>query len=122
MLGRNIQIIDSWTDQASCKGKTELFFEAPHEKPSERRRREAKAGKICAECPVIYQCRSYAREHGEYGFWGGESDDVRWELGYLKNSSIARRQKARERKIKQRVALKEAETKNAIDSSVSSNN
>lgn len=113
MLGQRIRITDSWTDQANCKGKTELFFEGRHEKPSERRRREAKAAKVCADCPVIYQCRMFARENGEYGFWGGESDDERWQLGYLKNPTIARRHKARV----SRAALKES--KNRVDDSIS---
>jgi hypothetical protein len=55
----------------------------------------------------------FARENGEYGFWGGESDDDRWQLGYLKNPTIARRHKARV----SRAALKEP--KNRVDDSIS---
>jgi len=98
MSGRAIKIIGSWVDQAICKGRTELFFAGMHEKPSERRKREARAAKVCADCPVIYQCRLFARENGEHGFWGGESDEDRWKLGYLKDNTIRRRNKARQRR------------------------
>ena len=27
-------------------------------------------------------CREFAREHHEYGFWGGESEDERHAAGY----------------------------------------
>jgi WhiB family redox-sensing transcriptional regulator len=26
---------------------------------------------VCAGCPVTYQCREFAEEHGETGVWGG---------------------------------------------------
>jgi WhiB family redox-sensing transcriptional regulator len=66
-----------WRSSAACTGKTEHFF-APHGEQAEARGiREAKAMAICRVCPVILDCRSYARTHRELGFWGGENDEQR---------------------------------------------
>jgi WhiB family redox-sensing transcriptional regulator len=62
---------------AICAGKTELFFAPPNEREPARLVREAAARMVCAECPVIAQCRRYAVEFGELGFWGGQNDDER---------------------------------------------
>jgi WhiB family redox-sensing transcriptional regulator len=68
-----------WMSEAVCTGKTEHFF-APHGEQAEARAvREARALAICRVCPVILDCRSYARHHRELGFWGGENDDARQE-------------------------------------------
>ncbi len=65
-----------------CRGRTELFF-APHaERPQARARREAQARVICQQCPSLDPCRTYARIHREYGFWGGESEEDRAHAGY----------------------------------------
>ncbi len=72
----------NWMQQAACAGQTELFF-APHaERPQARVRREAKARRVCQTCPVIFECRRYARLHLEYGFWGGESEEERAAAGF----------------------------------------
>ena len=72
----------SWMVQGSCRGRTAVFF-APHaERPQARVRREAKARLICASCAVQSECRQYAREHREFGFWGGESEEDRARHGY----------------------------------------
>ena len=52
---------DHWQDLAVCKGRTTLFFAPKAERPQARARREAKAQKLCAVCPVQRTCRSYAR-------------------------------------------------------------
>lgn len=71
-----------WKAWAACHGRTGLFF-APHaERPQARVRREAAARRLCQACPVIFECRSYARRNSEYGFWGGESEDERGDAGY----------------------------------------
>ena len=71
-----------WMTQGSCQGRTEYFF-APHaERPQARARREAQARLICEGCPSLEECRSYARKHREYGFWGGESEEERAQAGY----------------------------------------
>jgi len=71
-----------WSRYAACTGKTDLFFEAPSERSDARQVRELKASMICAVCPVLVPCRAWAREHGEYGFWGGESEEARAAAGY----------------------------------------
>lgn len=71
-----------WMAAGACGGLTRIFF-APHaERPQARVRREAMARSICHECPVLAPCRDYARMNGEYGFWGGESEEDRAGAGY----------------------------------------
>ncbi|HUF33066.1 MAG TPA: WhiB family transcriptional regulator [Acidimicrobiales bacterium] len=68
-----------WLNAAACKGQTDTFF-APHGEQAEAREaREAVARAICMSCDVLPDCRDYAREHREQGFWGGENDDQRTE-------------------------------------------
>jgi WhiB family redox-sensing transcriptional regulator len=67
----------AWTVAAQCRGKTHLFFPPLAERPQARVKREAKARRICEQCPVMLSCRAYARRHGEHGFWGGESEEER---------------------------------------------
>ena len=77
-----------WHDFAMCKGHTELFFARKAERPQARDRREAKADRLCAACPVRVPCRTFAREHHEYGFWGGENEEDRHLLGYTVSAPI----------------------------------
>lgn len=66
-----------WMEFASCKGQTQYFF-APHgEQADAREAREAVAAVICHGCEVALECRAYARQHREQGFWGGENDEQR---------------------------------------------
>jgi WhiB family transcriptional regulator, redox-sensing transcriptional regulator len=76
------QTDDAWMNQAACRGLTHLFFPAPAERPQARERREATARAVCAACDVNGTCREFAREHHEYGFWGGESEDERHAAGF----------------------------------------
>jgi len=68
---------ETWKDNASCKGRTELFFAPPGEREEPRIRREALARAVCMSCPVLLPCRDHGRVQGELGFWGGENDDER---------------------------------------------
>ncbi len=79
-----------WTAQAACSGQTELFFGPAGERPETRARREAKAATVCAACPVINECRQWARENREYGFWGGESEEDRAAAGYRVEMPVGR--------------------------------
>ena len=76
-------MIDAWEWQyeAACRDlDTELFFHPEGERGSTRRRRAANAKAICATCPVIEQCRSYALAAQEpYGIWGGMTEEPRRE-------------------------------------------
>jgi WhiB family transcriptional regulator, redox-sensing transcriptional regulator len=76
-----------WTEQAQCTGHGELFFDPLKETPTQRRRREAVARTICANCPVMFECRDSARRHREHGFWGGENEEERTLAGYMPKSS-----------------------------------
>lgn len=59
---------EPWMADALCaQTDPEVFF--PELGGSAR---EAK--KVCAQCPVLARCRSYALEHQEKGIWGGTSD------------------------------------------------
>lgn len=71
-----------WMDQAACKGRTQLFFGIAGERPERRVKREARARAVCLGCPVLDQCRTMARENGEVGFWGGESEEERALAGF----------------------------------------
>jgi WhiB family transcriptional regulator, redox-sensing transcriptional regulator len=73
---------DDWREHAVCSGRTPLFFPPRAERPQARARREARAGLLCRTCPVTAECRSFAREHHEYGYWGGESEEDRHLAGY----------------------------------------
>ena len=63
----------------ACRGQTEHFFPPFGELADARAVREARAAAICRVCPVLLDCRSYARHHREQGFWGGENDEQRIE-------------------------------------------
>lgn len=84
-----------WSRRAACLGKTALFFEPPSERADARLLRELKASMICAVCPVMMPCRAWAREHGEYGYWGGESEEARAAAGYRTRMPRAVRQTRR---------------------------
>jgi WhiB family redox-sensing transcriptional regulator len=73
---------EAWTARAACAGRTNLFFPPHLERPNGRAHREAEARTVCLACPVLAPCRAWARAQGEYGFWGGESEEERAEAGY----------------------------------------
>jgi WhiB family transcriptional regulator, redox-sensing transcriptional regulator len=77
-----------WRELAVCKGQVKRFFGPPAERPQARARREAAARLICADCPVIVECRTWAREHHESGFWGGESEETRYLQGFQISAPI----------------------------------
>lgn len=89
-----------WADLAECSGLTELFFGDPGEKPQTRKVREDKAVAICKTCPVMYQCRQFARENRELGVWGGETEDERYFGGFLKDPDVVRRHKERAKRAR----------------------
>lgn len=72
----------NWKQFANCKGKMRLFFPPQSERPQARQRREAKAQSLCRLCSVQTTCLEFAREHHEYGFWGGESEEKRHLAGF----------------------------------------
>jgi WhiB family redox-sensing transcriptional regulator len=90
----------AWVDRAMCSGLTELFFGELKEKPHIRKAREQKAIAICKTCPVMYQCRQFARENKELGVWGGETEDERYFGGFLNDPDVSRRNKQREKRAR----------------------
>jgi WhiB family redox-sensing transcriptional regulator len=72
-----------WRLDGACVGEdARLFFPPAGERPEARLDREACARTICRTCPVFGECRTWARTHREYGFWGGESEEDRAARGY----------------------------------------
>jgi len=63
-------LLDTWTDRAACKGRTDLFFVNRGDTTQMNR---AKA--ICNTCPVIDNCREYVIYNPErYGIWAGMTE------------------------------------------------
>ena len=80
----------TWTSDAACSGQTDLFFAPAGERPETREMREARARAVCRVCAVLEPCRNWAREHREYGFWGGESEEERAAAGYRVDMPVGR--------------------------------
>ena len=77
-----------WREHAACVGHVGLFFAKKAERPQARARREAKAMRLCEGCVVRLPCQAYARQHREYGFWAGESEEDRHLLGFTVSAPI----------------------------------
>lgn len=77
-----------WMDDANCKGNTQLFFPPRAERPQARARREARANRLCSQCSVLSDCREFARQNHEYGFWAGESEEDRHVAGFTVSAPI----------------------------------
>jgi WhiB family redox-sensing transcriptional regulator len=92
----------AWMSEAVCKDRPHLFFPPLAERPQARVRRERRAADVCEACPVLAQCRLYARLNREYGFWGGESEEARGDAGYPVPSPIGGR--ARKRRLAAQLA------------------
>ena len=77
-----------WRELAAGRGQAKLFFGKKAERPQARARREEQAARLCAICMVHKPCRQFAREHLEYGYWGGESEEDRYVAGYPVTAAI----------------------------------
>jgi WhiB family redox-sensing transcriptional regulator len=75
----------AWVERARCRGADPRLFNAPfREDAIDRRARESKAKtQYCDRCEVSQECREWAREHHEYGIWGGETEDERAAAGFV---------------------------------------
>ena len=80
--------LEGWAHLANCKGYAKLFFGKPAERPQARVRREYKAHTLSKECAVRLECRSFARNNHEYGFWGDENEESRHDAGFTLSSPI----------------------------------
>jgi WhiB family transcriptional regulator, redox-sensing transcriptional regulator len=81
---------DDWASLAACRGMTATFFPAQGERTETRQAREETARRVCRSCPVLQECRNWARLHCEYGFWGGESEEDRARAGYFVELPVGR--------------------------------
>ena len=79
-----------WIDFAICRGKYDLFFEPFGERPGPRRRREAQAKLLCAQCPVQMNCLEAGRRNHESGLWGGETEEERVRAGFPPRANVRR--------------------------------
>jgi len=82
--------MSTWTRDAACRGRHDLFFAPFAERPETRRRRESQARAICVRCPVLDACREWARGAGEHGFWGAESEEERAAAGFHVAAPVGR--------------------------------
>ena len=66
-----------WRTRAACRGTPDpdLFFPLDTTGPAARSVAAAKA--ICARCPVLPACRTWALGHEAYGIWGGLTEHER---------------------------------------------
>ncbi|MDY7101205.1 MAG: WhiB family transcriptional regulator [Actinomycetota bacterium] len=78
----------AWMEHSACKSQTHLFFPPLAERPQARVKRESAARRVCADCPVMVECRTYARVHREHGYWGGESEEERVRAGFAPSNPI----------------------------------
>lgn len=71
-----------WQLDGACRaGDGDLFFHPYGEREPSRSRRERAAQAVCAGCPVLLNCRSYALAAQEpYGVWGGMTETDRVEM------------------------------------------
>ena len=72
----------AWQEHAACKGMdSSRFFPPERERASTAAARIAGAKKVCADCPVLVECRVFALLVREpYGVWGGLSEQDREEI------------------------------------------
>src|SRR5512139_3013060 len=68
-----------WQLHGACRTvNPETFFHPEGERGPRRRNRDAEAEAVCAECPVLTECRSHALQVREpYGVWGGLTEGER---------------------------------------------
>lgn len=62
-----------WQRRALCRGSTDWPHEVPLGGVMPRTRLTlGEAAAVCAECPVMVECREYGRRTRSTGMWGGE--------------------------------------------------
>lgn len=71
-----------WQLRGACRDVDgELFFHPYGEREPSRSRRERAALAVCARCPVLFECRTYALQAREpYGVWGGLTETDRQDI------------------------------------------
>ena len=81
-LPRPIFELWEWQFGGACRDmEPTMFFHPEGERGAARRRRAEAAKAICADCPVLTECREHAlRVREPYGVWGGLSEEERLSL------------------------------------------
>lgn len=71
-----------WQFEGACRqADPTLFYHPEGERGPRRRNRIASAKAICAQCPVLQECRAAALAAREtYGIWGGLSEEERFNI------------------------------------------
>jgi WhiB family transcriptional regulator, redox-sensing transcriptional regulator len=84
----------AWASRGRCRGaEPRLFHPRFGEGVADRLLRENDVrSRYCDECEVMVPCRDWAREHREYGVWGGESEQERAAAGFAPAVSRSQRQ------------------------------
>jgi WhiB family transcriptional regulator, redox-sensing transcriptional regulator len=72
----------TWQDSAACKGRKDIDFFPTMDRPGGQNARwranVARAKAVCAECPVIKDCRIEAQSHDmTAGIWFGTTEAER---------------------------------------------
>ena len=80
----------AWTSTRPARARPTLFFAPAGERPEARDVREGKARRLPRAAPCSLDCRDWAREHREYGFWGGESEEERAAAGFRVDMPVGR--------------------------------
>ncbi|OBG87378.1 hypothetical protein A5733_04195 [Mycobacterium sp. NS-7484] len=68
-----------WRVKALCRQRDpSIFFHPDGERGKARRRRQLEAKQVCAQCPVLRQCREHSLAFEEpFGIWGGLTEEER---------------------------------------------
>lgn len=67
-----------WTEHAACRGQDQDLWFPGRQHPKSLATINALAKSICAACPVIDRCLTYAmQEDITYGTWGGLTEEER---------------------------------------------
>ena len=79
--GRTAELWE-WQVHGACRGMDSArFFYPEGERGPRRERREEAAKEICAQCPVLTDCRAHALQVQEpYGIWGGLTEHERFAI------------------------------------------
>ncbi|GGM75760.1 hypothetical protein GCM10012275_53090 [Longimycelium tulufanense] len=64
--------------RACAEVDPDVFFAEPDDPKAEERTAEARA--VCTGCPVRARCLDFALATGQYGVWGGTTEEERREL------------------------------------------
>lgn len=74
-----------WQSSAACRGMDgSSFFHPERESAKARQSRIGRAKAVCADCPVLADCRAYVLQVKEpFGIWGGLSEEDRDQLALV---------------------------------------